>query len=161
MPLPVPIDRDVHTTRTALPDCAQSRESATVRNFRQRRVPAATVAALPKRQTQLYRSATGALWVGPWGQRRGMTLARARGHLISYHFQFRRLEIPPRAHSKTHARQHISPQALPLSATGGDDDNNNNLYKFQTILSRGVVGTGVFRVKFCVPCELFNDTCPE
>lgn len=36
MPLPVPIDRDVHTARTALPDCAQSRESATVRNFRQR-----------------------------------------------------------------------------------------------------------------------------
>jgi hypothetical protein len=35
MPLPVPIDRGVHTTRTALPDCAQSRESATVRNFRQ------------------------------------------------------------------------------------------------------------------------------
>lgn len=118
------------------------------------------VAALPKRQTQLYRSATGALWVGPWGQRRGMTLARARGHLISYHFQFRRLEIPPpRSLKSARAPTHLPPSPLPMSATGGDDGNNNNLYKFQTILSRGV-GTRVFRIKVCVPCELFNDTCP-
>lgn len=94
MPLPVPIDRGVHTTRTALPDCARTREYANVRrNFRQSTRSDGGGAAQTANSTQstYNRSETGGLQGGGGDDTRSSS-----GHLISCHFQFRRLEIPPR-----------------------------------------------------------------
>lgn len=91
MPLPVPIDRGVHTTRTALPDRARTRESATVRISG--RIPVATDdgggAAQSANTTIAPRRAVYGSAPGDGGGDDTRS-----GHLISCHFQFRRLEIP-------------------------------------------------------------------
>jgi len=127
MPLPVPIDRGVHTTRTALPDCARTRQSsATVRNFRQSSTRGGGAAQTAS--TTYYRPVTGGLWGGGGDD----TRCSSSGHLISCHFQFRRLEIPPAlTQTRTRANPEPSPP-LPSVAGGG---NKFNLYEFQIVPS--------------------------
>jgi len=140
MPLPVPIDRGVHTTRTALPDCARTRESATVRISGRvvstrgdggSAAQSANTTIAPRRA--VYGSAPGD---GGGDDTRW-------GHLISCHFQFRRLEISPPAralvHSNAHARQ--PRRTLPPLVAGGD---NNNIIYTNFKWSRRGVGTRVF-----------------
>lgn len=134
MPLPVPIDRAAACTRLAADNVAGLRLNTRVRRrcrrskfpaeYPQRRCPN-TIA--PRRA--VYGSAPGdggdrrlrppVRSIGKWwGGGRGITLARTRGHLISCHFQFCRLEIL------------LSLCTPGPSAAATDDDNDNNLYKF-------------------------------